>query len=532
MDTHVNTSGIPTRFHRKKVEHEARKSKSAQRQLRRIATVNSERAGFVEKTDESEILDQDIILKQVDLGSATKRFELTLNAGPYHIDYSRNGRFLSLCGKRGHVAAFDWMTKRLLFETNVGEECHDVKFLHQETAIAVAQKGYTYIYDNQGIELHCLKRLDDIRHLEFLPYHFLLVAMANNGFMYYLDCSIGEIVASYPTFLGSLGVACQNPSNAVILTGHPSGVVSMWTPTEKNPVVKVLCHKSAVRAISVHRSGQYLASCGLDRALKIWDLRSTYDCLAEVTLPTPASSIDFSQLGLLAIGSSTTVQVLKDPTLTGTLSLNPGANMRNVEQGVKRRVLRTAYLTHNCQRPVSRVRFCPYEDVIGVGTSGGILSLLCPGSGEPNYDALEENPFANRRYRQEREVRRLLDKIPHTMISIDSMLGKIRKEDIADEWEKKRTALLGEIPKVGMPKVNRKKKKGGSKPGRIEKKKQLIRLERKLFEVSSMLRQKVPRLGKDKKEKRGELNSDLFVSEKRTKRRTKSALDVLISKQN
>ncbi|VDN15092.1 unnamed protein product, partial [Dibothriocephalus latus] len=155
-----------------------------------------------------------------------------------------------------------------------------------------------------------------------------------------------------------------------------------------------------------------------------------------------------------------------------------------------------------------------------------------PGSGEPNYDALEENPFANRRYRQEREVRRLLDKIPHTMISIDSMLGKIRKEDIADEWQKKQTALLGEIPKVAMPKVNRNKKKGGSRPGRIEKKKQLIRLERKLFEVSSVLRQKVPRLGKKKKEEKGQLPSDLFVNEKRTKRRTKSALDVLITKQN
>ncbi|VDM01302.1 unnamed protein product [Schistocephalus solidus] len=528
----MNTAGIPTRFHRKKVEQEVRKSKSAQRQLRRIATVNPEWAGFVDQTDENEILNQEAILKQVDLGSTTKRFDLTLNSGPYCIDYSRNGRFLSLCGKRGHVAAFDWMTKRLLFETNVGEECHDVKFLHQETVIAVAQKGYTYIYDNQGIELHCLKRLSDILRLEFLPYHFLLVAMANNGFMYYLDCSVGEVVASYPTFLGSLGVACQNPSNAVILTGHPSGVVSMWTPTEKNPVVKILCHKSAVQSISVHRSGQYLASCGLDRALKIWDLRSTYDCLAEVTLPTPANSIDFSQLGLLAIGSSTTVQVLKDPTQTGTLSLNPGANMRNVERGVGRRVLRTAFLTHNCQRPVNRVRFCPYEDVIGVGTSGGILSLLCPGSGEPNYDALEENPFANRRYRQEREVRRLLDKIPHTMISIDSMLGKVRREDIVDEWQKKRNALLGEIPKVEMPMVNRKKKKGRSKPGRIEKKKQLIRLERKLFEVSSVLRQKVPRLGKNKKEKRGLLPSDLFVNEKRSKRRTKSALDVLISKQN
>ena len=102
-------------------------------------------------------------------------------------------------------------------------------------------------------------------------------------------------------------------------------------------------------------------------------------------------------------------QVLKNPATAADLE-----NMESVdvEAGrVHRRVLRGAYITHNCTRPINQVAFAPFEDVLGVGTAGGFQSLLCPGAGEPNFDALEENPFANPRYRQEREIRRLLNKV-------------------------------------------------------------------------------------------------------------------------
>ncbi|EUB56047.1 WD repeat-containing protein 46 [Echinococcus granulosus] len=531
----MDATGFPTRFHRKKALQQFRKAKFAAKQAAKVASVNPERPGFIEK-DEDEVVTQEIIRQNVDLGSASK---ITLETeGKFYIlvDGIMTNRYLAICGKRGHLAAFDWMTKRLLFEINVNEECRDVKFLHQETFISVAQKGYTYVYDNQGIELHCLKRMAGIRRLEFLPYHFILVAMADNGFMYYLDASIGEIVASYPTYMGSLSVACQNPSNASILTGHPSGTVSVWIPTEKTPVVKMLCHKSGVKSIAVNRTGQYLATCGLDRYLKIWDLRSTHNCLAEITLATPAVAMDFSQTGLLALGSSITVQVLKDPATSTEVAFQAAAQQHvDVEVGlVHRRVLRSAYLTHNCRRPVHSVAFCPFEDVLGVATAGGFHSLLCPGAGEPNFDALEENPFANRRYRQEREVRRLLDKIPYTMISVDSMLNKVRRQDIEEEWNKKCKALLGEIPKVPMPKVNRNKMKGRSKAQNIEKRKQVLRFNRKQFEVSTLMREKAARRDKEKvaAAEMGNLPSDALVAKRRMKKRTNSALDVLIPKKH
>lgn len=42
-----------------------------------------------------------------------------------------------------------------------------------------------------------------------------------------------------------------------------------------------------------------------------------------------------------------------------------------------------------------------------------------PGSGEPNFDSSEADPFENKRARREREVKGLLDKVsaPHLISS-------------------------------------------------------------------------------------------------------------------
>ena len=39
-------------------------------------------------------------------------------------------------------------------------------------------------------------------------------------------------------------------------------------------------------------------------------------------------------------------------------------------------------------------------------------SILVPGSGEPNFDSRETDPFENKSARREKEVKGLLDKVP------------------------------------------------------------------------------------------------------------------------
>ena len=66
------------------------------------------------------------------------------------------------------------------------------------------------------------------------------------------------------------------------------------------------------------------------------------------------------------------------------------------------------------------------QDVLAVGHTGGISTMLVPGAGEPNFDSYVADPFQGKRARQEQEVHQLLDKLKPEMIVLDpTTIGRV-----------------------------------------------------------------------------------------------------------
>uniref|UniRef100_A0A8C3V7A7 BING4 C-terminal domain-containing protein n=1 Tax=Catharus ustulatus TaxID=91951 RepID=A0A8C3V7A7_CATUS len=266
-------------------------------------------------------------------------------------------RHLLLGGLRGHVAALDWAQRRLLSEFSTMEPVRDLCWLHCESLLAVAQRRWLHVYDSQGLELHVLRGLAGILRLQFLPFHFLLAAVSELGLLHFLDVSVGREVAALRTRSGRAAAMAQNPASGVVALGHSNGTVSLWAPSVAEPLARILAHSGAVRATAIDGSGSLLATAGLDRQIRVFDLRSLGE-LQSWGVPVGASELGFSQRGLLAAAAGDLVQIYP--------RLSPGSPPR-------------PFLQHRAPKPPQGLQFCPFEDVLGVGHGLGFSSILVPG---------------------------------------------------------------------------------------------------------------------------------------------------------
>ena len=221
---------------------------------------------------------------------------------------------------------------------------------------------------------------------------------------------------------------CQNPANAMIICGHSKGTVTMWTPNVKEPVAKLLCHRQPVRAVAVDKSGTYLATAAVDRSLKIWDVRNTYEAVQDYKISNGASGLSFSGTGLLGVSVNNSVEIYKD------------CCTKSVDH---------PYMRHRVFKTVTDISFAPFEDVLGIGHGAGFSSILVPGSGIANFDALEANPFQTKKQRREAEVKALLEKIQPELITLDpSRLGDIDVPTLEEKIESRNAKLFLKPEKV------------------------------------------------------------------------------------
>ncbi|EFJ50965.1 hypothetical protein VOLCADRAFT_103611 [Volvox carteri f. nagariensis] len=399
---------------------------------------------------------QEAIVQAVDVTAARKAFDLSLpELGPYRLNFTRNGRFMVLGGNLGHLAVMDWQRSHLVCEVQVRETVRDVVFLHNETFFAAAQKKYVYVYDKRGLEVHCLRDHTEVNALDFLPNHFLLTSIGEHGVLRYQDTSTGHIVAQHKTRLGPCSLMRHNPHNGIMLLGHLRGCVTMWTPNLTTAAVKMLCHRGPVKALAVDPSGTYIATSGVDSQIKVWDIRMLQPMHAYYS-HAPVTQMDISQRGLLAVGYGRKVQIWQDA-------------LRSKAQ--------SPYLTHHLPEGVLETfRFCPYEDVLGIGHSAGISTILVPGAGEPNFDSFVANPFQTVKQRREQEVVALLDKLqPDTIVLDPDTIGRVRKEpaDVMKERrEEEAAANTARLVAMRRKSEVKAKMKGKNKPSRRHRKKQ------------------------------------------------------------
>merc|ERR1719228_3228892 len=209
----------------------------------------------------------------------------------------------------------------------------------------------------------------------------------------------------------------------------------------KEHAAKMLVHRQPVRAIAVDRSGNYMATSATDRTVKVWGLR-TYKRLHEYKVGAGASHLQFSQRGLLGLSFGNRVEVYKNPTVEA---------------------LTHPYMKHEVFKTVTSLQFCPYEDVLGVGHGGGFSSMLVPGAGEPNFDALEANPYQTVKQRKEAEVKALLDKVPAELITLDrEALAGVDVPMLHEKIEERNKKLFIKPSNIEFDPRQKMKGKGGS----------------------------------------------------------------------
>ncbi len=383
-----------------------------------IEQLSSEAVGVLEADEGENTYDykQEDIRQVVDVQTGQKMYSIKGDQGPYSVSFERTGNFFAMGGHLGHITIARWKDRKIVRQMHVGEQIRDIQFLHNRLLFAVAQKDFTFIYDDGGLEIHRLRSHTDPQRLQFLPYHMLLATLTGRGSVVYQDISTGELAAELRTKASAHGSPlAQNRWNAVLATGHQNGVVKMWAPSVNTPLMTIKSHGAGIGGLDFDRSGRYMVAAGIDtnnarpNQVKIFDLRRPEHPLHSYYTHDAVRGAQISDTGMLALTMRRRVVVYKD-----CLSTKAGST----------------YMTHLPQGNDlhGSAAWCPHEDFLGLGQVGGATFMVAPGSADPNFDSLEVNPYQTAKQRRESEVRGLLEKLRPDQIVLDpTSIGRLSK---------------------------------------------------------------------------------------------------------
>lgn len=273
----------------------------------------------------------------------------------------------------------------------------------------------------------------------------------------------------------------SNPNNSIIVSGHSNGTINMWSPNfAGEPIVKFLAHPTPVNHIAIDRSGNYLVSTSSDKKMKIWDLRNDYSQIYDYYVPSECQSMCISQQGLVAMGYKGSVEIWKD---------------------INKEKQQKPYLKHNFvdkQIYANSLKFIDFEDFLGIGTNKGYSQIIVPGSGEPNFDTYENNPFETKNQRKNTEVKKLLEKIPHTMISINSekFINTVNYNSKNVKEHESKYDIMAKVKEYASKEKNKMRKKNKERLGEMMK--ENARIEMNKLKYKNIIEKNFEKVKKEK----------------------------------
>ncbi|OAG32822.1 U3 small nucleolar RNA-associated protein 7 [Nematocida sp. ERTm5] len=389
----------------KKQKQEIQKNK----EIKLLYDKNKNKYGILDTTKKGVILSDriittDEIMKSVDIGSKERVYKLSMDNGPYTVRYSISGDTVMYIGQE-EVKSINTIGLTVNTERMLNDKVYDGTFLHSGSFYALAQSKAVYVYDKMGVELHVIREARGVRSLKFLQDHFLLATVSDNGYLRYQDTTIGKCVSEIKTKERDSTLEVDRTNGVVYLTGQ-SGTVSLWSPRSSEYLSKVLCHRSKVRHCKVSDDGCMLYT-GSKNEVKTWDIRNMFKPIKEISLPGLIREMSISQMGKLAVSQRSGVIVYNK-------HLHP-----EVQHSIGRD------LAHS-------LTFMPYEDILTIGSTSGVENIIIPGSGRTIYRR-NENPNLSRKEKRNSEVRRILEKIPADLISLENDVGSEAKDLFEEE---------------------------------------------------------------------------------------------------